>query len=44
MIFAIIAFDDITSTFIRLMKSTFIKLSLNHHFDNISRFSFQEEN
>ena len=43
MIFAIIAFNDITSIFIHLIKSTFVKMSLNHHFDNISRFSHQKE-
>ena len=37
MIFAIIAFNDITLIFIRLMKSTFVKINLNHYFDNISR-------
>ena len=39
MIFATIAFDDITLTFIRLMKSTFVKMNLNYHFDNTLRSS-----
>ena len=43
MIFAIIAFNDITSTFVYLMKSTFVKMSLTYHFDNTLRFSHQKE-
>ena len=43
MIFATIAFDDITLTFVRSMRSTFVKMSLNHHFDNTSRSSHQRE-
>ena len=43
MIFAIIIFDDITSTFVCSMKLTFVKMSLNHHSDNILRFLHQKE-
>ena len=31
MISATIIFDDITSTFVHLIKSTFVKISLNHY-------------
>ena len=37
MISATIAFDDIMLTFVRSMKSTFVKKNLNHHFDNTLR-------
>ena len=43
MISAIIAFDDITSTFIHLIKLMFMKINLNYHFDNTSRFSHQKK-
>ena len=43
MISAIIVFNDITLTFVYSMKSTFVKMSLNHYFDNISRLSYQKE-
>ena len=43
MIFATIAFNDITSTSVRSMKLTFVKMSLNHHFDNTSRSLHQKE-
>ena len=35
MIFTIIAFDDITLTSVHSMKSTFVKMNLNHHFVNV---------
>ena len=43
MIFIIIVFDDITSTFVYLMKSTFVKINLNYYFDNTSRSSYQKK-
>ena len=43
MISATIAFNNITSTFVYLMKSTFVKMNLNHHFNNTLRPSHQEE-
>ena len=43
MIFTTIAFDDITSTFVHLIKSTFVKMNLNHHFNNTSRSSHQKK-
>ena len=43
MISATIMFNDITSTFVHSMKSTFMKKNLNHHLDNILRFLHQKE-
>ena len=43
MILATIAFNDITSTFVYLMKSMFVRINLNHHFDNTSRSLHQEK-
>ena len=43
MISAIIMFNDITSIFVRLMKSTFVKINLNDHFDNTLRLSYQKK-
>ena len=43
MISATITFDDITSTFVYSIKSTFVKMNLNHHLDNTSRSLHQKE-
>ena len=43
MISATIAFNNITSTFIRSMKLMFVKMNLNHHLDNTSCSSHQKE-
>ena len=42
-IFAIIAFNDITLIFIYSMKSAFVKMSSNYYFNNTSHSSYQEE-
>ena len=42
-ILATITFNDITSTFVHSMRSTFVKMNLNHHFDNTSRSSHQKK-
>ena len=43
MISATIAFDGITSIFVHSVRSTFVKMNLNHHFNNTSRSSHQKE-
>ena len=43
MISATIAFNNIILIFVYLIKLIFIKMNLNHHFDNTLRSSYQKK-